>query len=186
MADLSLELPSAPPKQTGRSYGRLADVDTPSNPPLGKQTVAGTVHRARPGCGWKSGKAGRACEASGSLAPVTLSSFASPQFTQGEDYVQPVLAESSLPRNQNSLYRLRDVGVRTPLREPNPSGRSADSQTADLSSLRTGGPPTTSPEEAARARGGRAGEAVRLLTQIRQEKPELWKQIKEFAERRKP
>ena len=29
----------------------------------------------------------------------------------------------------------------------------------------------------------RAGQAVKLLTRIRQERPELWQQIKEFARR---
>jgi hypothetical protein len=69
-------------------------------------------------------------------APVRLITPTSPNLIPGEVHVtQPFSSAGRFPRNQNSLYRLRDVGMRSPFREPVAARRSAHCQIPRLSEV---------------------------------------------------
>ena len=82
------------------------------------------------------------------LPPVISSVLTPPNHSRGSHVFIAVSAADRVPRNQNSLHRLRNVGMRSPLREPVALVRSADCEAPSLPNVQPRRFPARSSQEA--------------------------------------
>ena len=83
------------------------------------------------------------------LPPVISSVLTPPILPRGiHVFIAPIPTADRVPRNQNSLFRLRDVGMRSSLREPDALDRSVDCEAPSLPDVRPSRFPASSSQEA--------------------------------------